>query len=83
MSKTKLHTQPNFLARSNDLQIKDHYAADESNPPSLQTQPSLSMGANVIIANAMGDPNAMALVEAWRPRFTIKTVTSIEEVPWQ
>ena len=44
---------------------------------------SLQMGPTLIWLNALGDIEARAITEAWRPRFMIKTVTSIEEVPWQ
>jgi hypothetical protein len=41
------------------------------------------MGPNVIFGNAIGDPNMQAIVELWRPRFTIKTVSILEELSWR
>ncbi|ADW69000.1 hypothetical protein [Granulicella tundricola] len=43
---------------------------------------SLSMNAHVIFANAVGDPDAKALVEEWRPRFIIRAATSQEVEAW-
>lgn len=40
---------------------------------------SLTMGPSVIFRNALGEPEACAMTEEWRPRFTVKSVSVIEE----
>jgi len=44
---------------------------------------SLTMGPSLIFANAMGEPDAMAITEAWRPHFEGITLDVIEHRPWQ
>jgi len=86
MSQNKFPAHPNFSPRSNDSHSKEQkQAVDDqvSSPPSLQAQLSLSMGPNVIFANAIGDPNAQAIVNEWRPTFRVTWISKKEFETWQ
>lgn len=50
---------------------------------SLPRPLSLQMGPTVIFLNACGDPDAVALTEEWKPKFTVVRGKVPEFYGWQ
>jgi DNA-directed RNA polymerase specialized sigma24 family protein len=72
-------TQRKFFLGMHDLtNCKEQNKADKLPPPSFSLQPSLSMGPKIIFDHAIGDPDALAIVSEWQPRFKVTWVNSIE-----
>ena len=67
-----------------DFECKEQNKADKLAPPSFTSQPSLSMGPKIIWANAIGDPEAVAIVAEWRPKFSCTVVSTLpEHIGWE
>jgi hypothetical protein len=72
-------TTRKFLLGMHDFSCEEQNKADKLAPPSFTSQPSLSMGPKIIFANAIGDPEAVAIVNEWRPNFGVTIVDKLPE----
>jgi len=74
-----------FSTHSNDSSFsgKKRHGLIDGEPLMEAPRPlSLIMGPPVIEANAMGDPEARAIVESWRPSFVIISGSVQEFSSW-
>jgi hypothetical protein len=57
---------------------------NSSQPPLHERPRSLTMGPALIFANAIGEREAVAIVNEWRPKFVCTVVSTLpEHVGWE